>query len=166
MSANDTFNFGRHKGQTFAYIAEKDPTYHIRYMRALEQNGDIPPPVLRKYITWFEKSGVVESGGGGGGGGGSASSYRSRMRESAGDETFNFGRKRGQTFSQVARNDPSYHLRCSAIGYNPDPDQMARYREYFDRFGDQYAAARSERDAIGFAIGICPPDCFGQYDSD
>ncbi len=69
-----------------------------------------------------------------------------------GDERFIFGSKRGQTFRQVARDDPSYHLRCSATGYKPVPDQMDRYLEYFDRYGNQYAAARNERDAIGFAI--------------
>lgn len=165
MSANDTFSFGQHKGQTFAYIAEEDPTYHVRYMAMVKKKGQKPPRVLRKYMAWLKKSGVIKSGVGGGGGS-APSDTRSRRRESAGDERFNFGTKRGQTFRQVAKNDPSYHLRCSATGYNPDPDQMARYREYFNRYGDQYAAARSERDAIGFAIGICPPDLFGQYDSD
>lgn len=43
---------------------------------------------------------------------------------------------------------------------------MTRYYEYyFDRYGDHFAAARSERDAIAFAIGIRPPDMFGHYDS-
>ena len=43
---------------------------------------------------------------------------------------------------------------------------MDWYRDYFDQYCDQYKAAVSEREAIGLAIGICPVDWFGRYDSD
>ncbi len=64
----------------------------------------------------------------------------------------------------MTRNDPSYHLRCRII---TNPDQIDRFREYFSRYRDHNAAARSEREAIGLTIGIgiCPMDYFGQYDS-
>lgn len=125
-------------------------------MAVMNKKGQEPHRTLLRYIEWLEKSiGPV-----------SAPSTRKRMREYDGDERFTFGSKRGLTFRQVAENDPSYHLRCSATGYNPNPDQMYRYREYFDQYGDQYEAAVSEREAIGLAIRICPVDWYGQYDSD
>ena len=63
-------------------------------------------------------------------------------RDKGGDERFIFGSKISQTFRQVAREDPSYHLRCYAAGYNPIPIQMDRYCKYFARYGHQHAAAR------------------------
>ncbi len=95
-------------------------------------------------------------------------SNRVSRRENGGKERFTFGSKRGQTFRQVARDDPSYHLRCVETGYIPNLDQMDGYREYFSRHRDHNAtlAAWGEREAIGLEIGICPVDYFGQYDSD
>jgi len=154
MSANDRFSFGQHKGKTFSDIAQEDPKYHVRYMAMMRKKGQKPPRTLLRYIAWKKKSGS----------GGSAPSNRTRRRENGGNERFTFGSKRGQTFRQVAKNDPSYHLRCSATGYDPDPDQMHRYRVYFGRYGDEYAAARNEREEVGLAIGICPVDWFGQHD--
>ena len=60
----------------------------------------------------------------------------------------NGGRHMGQTFRQVAREDPSYHLRCAATGYGQGEQIMDRYIQYFEQYGDQYAAARGEMRAI------------------
>ena len=48
----EIFNFGKHKGRTFAQIAMDDPEYHTRYMYL---HGEAPLPVLARYISWFEK---------------------------------------------------------------------------------------------------------------
>lgn len=156
MSSTDKFSFGKHKGKSFRDIAREDPKYHVRYMSVLKKNGRNPPRILLRYISWRKKAGAS----------GSIPSNRTRRREDGSNERFTFGSKRGQTFRQVARDDPSYHLRCAETGYNPDPDQMGRYLDYFSRYGDHHAASRGEREAIGFAIGICPVDYFRQYDSD
>ena len=122
----ERFNFGQHRGETFADIAQADPGYHGRYVHMLNKNGESPNPVLSRYIAWFEKAGH------------------------GGNEKFTEGRHRGQTFRQVAREDPSYHLRCEAKGYNPGG--MQSYKRYFAQHGDRYAAERGERDAIESAM--------------
>ena len=66
-------------------------------------------------------------------------------KDRGGDERFIFGSKISQTFRQVAREDPSYHLRCYAAGYNPIPIQMDRYCKYFATYGHQHAAAWGDR---------------------
>ena len=80
------------------------------------------------------------------------------------EPVFTSGKHCGQTFQQVAREDPSYHLRCRETGYSlrcPDTNCMNKYVRYFRRYGDQLAAVRGERDAIKSALvdmGIYP-DC-------
>eukprot|EP01083_Nonionella_stella_P234035 824022_1 len=152
----ETFNFGKHKGKTFAQIAIDDPEYHSRYMYML--HGEAPLPVLARYISWFEKSSDMRD---------QSSPARTREDQSLHNQKFTFGKHYGQTFQQVAREDPSYHLRCRETGYSlrcPDTTCMNKYIRYFRRYGDQLAAVRGERDAIKSALvgmGIYPDcDCF------
>ena len=87
-------------------------------------------------------------------------------KDRGGDERFIFGSKISQTFRQVAREDPSYHLIRYAAGYNPIPIQMDRYCKYFARYGHQHAAARGFRDAIDLAARVYPVDSLKQQKSD
>lgn len=75
-------------------------------------------------------------------------------KDKGGDERFIFGSKISQTSRQVAREDPSYHLRCYAAGYNPIPIQMDRNCKYFATYGHQHAAAWSDRDSIELAARV------------
>ena len=131
-------------------------------MSVLRIKGQQPNAVLSRYISWFQSRRrfgsihdvVIRRG--------EATSNRS-SQETGGNERFDFGKHRGQTFQQVAREDPSYHRRCQATGYGRDSAVMQRYTAYFDRYGDEFAAARGEREAIGYALGMLP-ECYGQYD--
>ena len=125
---NERFYSGRHRGKTFSWVARNDPSYHLR----CEATG-FNPEGMERYREYF-----------------------GRPRVELGSECFESGGYRGKTFSWVARNDPSYHLRCEATGYNPVG--MERYRRYFAQYGDHNTAARGERDALGCILGIYVPD--------
>ena len=157
QGTKETFHFGQHRGKTFVEIAQDDPGYHERYMYILRKKGMKPKPVLTRYINWFNKSGraAVSSRG-------VQSAYsRSRQAKSSeGESRFTFGAHKGQTFRQVAREDPSYHLRCQETGYCPDG--MSDYTEYFSRNGDHNAAAWDEREILGGMLGMAPPECWHQ----
>jgi hypothetical protein len=147
IEGNAKFTFGQHKGETFAQVSQNDPGYHGRYLHMLRQKGEEPNGLLSRYISWFQKKGYT------------VPSFTAARRHAAtsrrvelGSECFESGGHRGRTFSWVARNDPSYHLRCEATGYNPEG--MESYREYFAQYGDPYTAARGARDAIACAMGI------------
>jgi hypothetical protein len=134
---NERFYSGRHRGKTFSWVARNDPSYHLR----CEATG-FNPEGMERYREYFDQYGIRRPA--------------ASRRVGLGSECFESGGYRGKTFSWVARNDPSYHLRCEATGYNPVG--MERYREYFDQYGDPNAAARGERDALGCFLGICLPD--------
>lgn len=150
IEGDEKFTFGQHRGETFTQVAQNDPGYHGRYLYVLSKKGEEPNDMLSRYISWFQKSGYTVPS--------STSETRrpsaatSRLRVELGSECFESGGHRGKTFRWVARNDPSYHLRCEATGYNPEG--MESYRRYFAQYGDHYAAARGEHDAIACALGI------------
>jgi hypothetical protein len=50
---NERFTFGLHKGQTFQEVADKDPSYHLRYMA---MNKSLHPEMAR-YIGYFDECG-------------------------------------------------------------------------------------------------------------
>lgn len=161
LEGDEKFTFGQHRGETFTQVAQNDPGYHGRYLYVLRKKGEEPNDVLSRYISWFQKSGYTVP---------SLTTATRRppatsRRVELGSQCFESGGHRGKTFSWVARNDPSYHLRCEATGYNPEG--MESYRRYFAQYGDHYAAARGEHDAIACAIGIhcsCPDDDDDYYD--
>ena len=164
---NIKFSFGQHNGETFVEVAQTDPGYHERYLNALRRKGEEPNSVLSQYISWFKKGGWVSSlsadrrpavGSPAAGGGGPPAAPRSSRvgPDINGSEKFSSGRHIGKTFRDVATEDPSYHLRCEATGYSPGG--IERYRQYFARNGDQYAAARDERATIAAHLGFVP-DC-------
>ena len=138
---------------------ESTKAKHLLKLQWMIQNniyrGEAPLPVLARYIFWFEKSSDMRN---------QSSPARTREDQSLHNQKFTFGKHYGQTFQQVAREDPSYHLRCRETGYSlrcPDTNCMNKYVRYFRRYGDQLAAVRGERDAIKSAlvnIGIYP-DC-------
>eukprot|EP00578_Thalassiosira_sp_NH16_P019698 CAMPEP_0181092702 /NCGR_PEP_ID=MMETSP1071-20121207/9055_1 /TAXON_ID=35127 /ORGANISM="Thalassiosira sp., Strain NH16" /LENGTH=271 /DNA_ID=CAMNT_0023174891 /DNA_START=77 /DNA_END=892 /DNA_ORIENTATION=- len=168
---NEQFNLGKHKGKTFLEISQQDPGYHDRYMMMLRKKGVEPPGMLSRYITWLNMKRSIFMKGGVSGQAKSSplasrSSTRGRPSQHDGNNKFNFGKHRGKTFREVAREDPSYHRRCAAMGYCPDGDVMETYCQYFNMHGNHFAAARGEMDAIEAAIGIIPPECYGQYDSE
>ena len=138
---------------------ESTKAKHLLKLQWMIQNniyrGEAPLPVLARYIFWFEKSSDMRN---------QSSPARTREDQSLHNQKFTFGKHYGQTFQQVAREDPSYHLRCRETGYSlrcPDTNCMNKYVRYFRRYGDQLAAVRGERDAIKSALvnmGIYP-DC-------
>ena len=148
---NIKFGFGQHKGKTFMHVAQTDPGYHERYLNALRRKGEEPNSVLSQYISWFKKGGWVSSLSAAG----SPAAVESAIN---GREKFSSGLYKGKTFRYVATADLSYHLRCEATGYSPGG--IERYRRYFDRYGDQYAAAREERATIAAHLGIFVPQHF------
>ena len=153
---NSIFNRGQHRGKTFAEVAKLDPDYHVRYMHILDRKGKQPNTILTRYINWFNNTGGASVWG-------AQSTYGMKRRagKGIGNDKFTSGIHKGQTFRQVAREDPSYHLRCQETGFNPGG--MDDYRDYFARYGDDYAAARHERDHLGFMLGIVPVEMSGQY---
>lgn len=158
----EKFGFGKHNGKTFIEISEEDPGYHGRYMTMLRKRGEEPNPILSRYIDWFKRAGKRAAPTGR-----QARSRRVNINSSWHDDNqrFNCGMHSGQTFRQVAIEDPSCHLSCRATGFGQN-EAMGRYVENFDQHGDHNAAARDERDELGSLIGIMPFECFGQYDSD
>jgi len=158
QEGQEIFNFGRHKGKTFQQIAQDEPNYHEKYMYMLAKNREEPNPVLSRYIAWFEKknrhaSATVQC---------SSETRIISQADDSGEDIFTFGKHKGQSFSWVASNDPSYHLRCKAKGYCPDKDCMNNYEEYFEHHGDRFAAEKGERDAIldrCYELGIGCHDC-------
>lgn len=133
------FTRGKHRGRTFRQVAKEDPSYHLRCEYKGYSNED-----LARYRRYFDQHGDSNA----------ARSHLNGHITSAnlGNERFTSGRHMGQTFRQVADEDPSYHLRCAETGYRPGG--MERYCEYFEQYGDQEAAARGERYAVGLALGI------------
>ena len=177
---NIKFGFGQHKGKTFMHVAQSDPDYHERYLNALRRKGEEPNSVLSQYISWFTNGGLALSRLSAATsppaaarsssvaldmsavanpevGSPAAAARSSRVEPDInGSEKFSSGRHKGKTFRDVATADPSYHLRCEATGYSPGG--IERYRRYFARNGDQYAAAREERATIAYHAGIYVPD--------
>ena len=51
---NETFSYGQHSGETFAKVAEADPTYHSRYLRAIHGRGKSCPSMLSRYVKYSE----------------------------------------------------------------------------------------------------------------
>ena len=119
---NETFTFGQFRGQKFSEVATSDPEYHVRYMNALRCKHETPNPVLQRYKDWFEKWGPEGTG--------CAKRAKSRTTPSArtptadaaamGREVLTFGQNCGQTFAQVAKEDPSYHLRFKDMDNRPN----------------------------------------------
>jgi len=99
-----------------------------------------------------------------------ASTYRKRRNtghssRNAANEVFHFGQHRGQTFWQVAEEDPSYHLRYKDMDDSPN-DVLDRYIEWFNQYAPtRFEAHQAHRDIFGMYLGIVPPDLYG-YDSD
>ena len=154
---NIKFGFGKHVGKTFMEVAQTDPGYHERYLNALRRKGEEPNGVLSQYISWFKKGGWVSSLSATASPSPAAAPRSSRVEpDFNGSEKFTSGRHKGKTFRYVATADPSYHLRCESTGYSPGG--IERYRRYFARNGDQYAAAREERATIAYYAGIYVPD--------
>jgi hypothetical protein len=50
---NERFTFGQHKGKTFQEVADKDPSYHLRYMA---MNTSLHPEIAR-YNGYFDECG-------------------------------------------------------------------------------------------------------------
>mmetsp|Transcript_12899 Transcript_12899/g.27390 ORF Transcript_12899/g.27390 Transcript_12899/m.27390 type:complete len:202 (-) Transcript_12899:1084-1689(-) len=143
--AGETFSRGQNRGKTFDWVANNDPGYHLRCIHIHKTTGDWPyksKTMITKYIRWFEQAR----------GQANPNEWRSPTMRNA-NQVFTAGSHRGQTFRQVAREDPSYHLRCQETGYQID-GQLYDYIDYFNRYGDHNAARRGERDAIAMAIGV------------
>ena len=83
---------------------------------------------------------------------------RSMLRQYATEHVAVIFDAKGKTFRDVATADPSYHLRCEATGYSPGG--IERYRRYFARNGDPFAAVREERATIAAHLGIFVPEHF------
>ena len=171
----ETFTFGQHSGETFAEVAENDSEYHKRYMRALNAKAETPPEVLTRYMEYLKLSKKSRRAVGGKKKKQPVSSStpprkkRSTTRRTgsnaAANEVFPFGQHRGQTFWQVAEEDPSYHLRYKDMDDSPNP-VLDRYIEWFVRYAPtRFVAHQAHRDDFAAAIGIIP-DCWHNYDSD
>jgi hypothetical protein len=152
----ERLTFGVHKGKTFQETADADPGYHTRYAYMLKKDGEKPSGQFARYIKWFKKakrSGRIH---------GEERWSRDMQQENgyvSGSEQFNFGCHRGHTFSQVAAEDPSYHLRFTSVNHNLN-DIMRRYVRYFNLHGDQTAAREGELDCLAQHAGIIRPDWF------
>jgi len=46
---NEVFGYGQHRGKTFSQVAQRDPSYHKRYL-AMQPD---PGPVVDRYIAWL-----------------------------------------------------------------------------------------------------------------
>jgi hypothetical protein len=78
---------------------------------------------------------------------------RASERRAVHVERFSVGRHRGKSFSQVAREDPSYHLRCRETGYDVG-GMLDQYESYFSLYGDHHAASQGERQTLADICGI------------
>lgn len=145
---NERFTYGVHKGQTFKEIAENDPSYHTRCIHMLRKEE--PTGQLARYIEWFEKA--KKSG----------SILGDKRHNVNGSERFTFGMHRGETFRDVAENDPSYHLRFTAVNNSPN-EVMVRYIQYFNVHGDHEAAHQGEMDTLAYHAGIYRHDSDNEY---
>lgn len=151
----ERFTFGSHKGKTFLNVANADPKYHTRYVYMLKKDDLEPSGQLARYIDWFKKAKKLKIIlGDDRWCGGTEEHHDTEQVE--GTERFDFGLHKGQTFSQVTENDPSYHLRFRAV--NPSlNDTMKRYIQYFNAHGDHRAAHEGEMDCLAQHAGIIRP---------
>lgn len=83
---------------------------------------------------------------------------RSLEFEGAGNETMSYGQHKGETFAEIARNDPGYHDRFMYMlnmkRQEPDP-KLARYIDWFDQRANNTAAvaARTNKAAASSVSG-------------
>ncbi|CAJ1952827.1 unnamed protein product [Cylindrotheca closterium] len=145
---NQQFTYGTYHGKSFNQIAESDPSYHVRYRKALEKKGKKPGEQLTRYISWYKKAIGADP------------KIISYPRKSGDNQRFTFGQHKGATFLEVARGDPSYHLRYMAMDPNvrSKRNEFNAYVEYFESNWDScdYEAYRGGHDDWNpnFAGGI------------
>jgi hypothetical protein len=116
---DEVFSYGKHKGKKFSEIYESDPDYHKRFLYVLKKKGEEPSGDLERYIHWINLGKKKHAGRG------AARSLKfhsssSSMKERTGNHRFNFGQYKGLTFTEVAKRDPSYHLRLKFKNDSPN----------------------------------------------
>lgn len=114
------FGYGKYADKTFKQIANSDPDYHVRWMKALSREGREPEEKLKIYISFHEK-------------------YKDRLKSNGSkcrsSQIFTFGKYNGKYFREVARVDPNYHVRFRAAlerkGERLGP-QLVEYIKWFN----------------------------------
>lgn len=166
---NEQFTYGQHNGKTFHQIAEQDPDYHVRYMKMLRWKNQPSNDMLDRYVEWFnqqkrgqkkKRKSTSNST--------PADTAARRQRRAAdnGNERFPFGQHRGQTFREIAEQDPSYHLRYKDMDDSPNV-VLDRYIAWFDRYGPgPFVAHQSHHADLAYAAGLSCIFNNDDYDSE
>jgi hypothetical protein len=104
------FEFGKYIHKTFRHVIETDVSY-VNWARRVEN----PSSQLRLFIDWTNSSEAQEL-----------------FRKASGNERFTFGQHAGMTFHEIARTDPTYHVRYKAM--QRGPPVLDRYIEWFNQY--------------------------------
>jgi hypothetical protein len=110
VNGETVFNFGKHTSETFRHVLETDVSY-ANWARHVEDPGY----QLRSFVDWTHSSEAKELFG-----------------KAIGSERFTFGQHAGMTFREIARTDPTYHVRYKAI--QSGPPVLDRYIEWFNEY--------------------------------